>query len=1455
MANTQATLQTAPALDAAADWSTLAVPGQGVDAVVGSAYPTASTGLTMNGTTSATEAFGSLDIANSFAVNLSNPSATAVTFTLGNASAGATTNNNSYSGTAADLLYVASGSTFSILNASNFAIALAESGNFDIAGSATVAANISGGSKTLVKTGAGTLTLSGANTFTGGFNLASGTLNINNSAALGTGTFNINGGTIANSTSGGSASPTNLQTWNANFTLAGTTANVYMLGAATMSGSRTVTVTGSYLMGEEGIISDGGSGYTLTKAGSGYLYLTAANTYSGGTTINAGTIDILSISSIPAGTVTLNGGTLEYYNNFSGVAQFSSSKPITIGSSNGTLDTKYAVTTFEILGAISGTGNNLTISGAGTVSLENYLNSYGSTNVSAGSTLRLETQTAAGTGPIYMANTSTLVLSDYYLSSYYPYVLNAINLSSGTVTINTPNTSGTTWESEGLISGAGQLVKTGVGELYLEDSSSTWSGGTDIVAGTLRAGSNGTLGSSSVAAQLTTIESAGTLLLYLYSGGNPILNVNRQFAFNGTGGQINVNSTDSWTIPGLVTNGATSGSLTKIGAGTLTLSNTSNTYSSGTNLFGGILSVNTLANGGVNSSIGNSANNAIYLNFQGGTLQYTGAAASTDHLFTVGASGGMIDASGTGPLTFTNTGVNISTDTPGGSFTLGNTSSTVTYTAGTDPNVAIGETVSGANISAGTTITAINYGTNSFTISSASTSTASTSNALTFGLAGRTLMLTGSNTAVNTIAGILSDSSAPLTVAKSGAGFWSLTGTNTYSGGTIAAGGILSVSLLANGGVPSNIGLSSNAATGILLQGGTLQYTGPTVSTDHLFTIGAAGGSLDASGTGPVTFTNTGANVSTDSPSGTYTLANSSTSVAYTPTTAPNLAVGETVSGPNISAGTTITAVNYNTATFTLSSAVTATATTTNTLTFGVVGRTLTLTGTNTGNNLIAGVLADSAGGGPLSLSKTGAGTWVLAGSNSYSGSTNISVGTLVAGAADTLSPNSVVNVTGGILDVSAYNNSIASLTVGAGGTLNVGAGSILTVTGAASFGGTLNLIGIPASLPDILMTYASETGTFASTLPAGEMLSYTANALEVVSTSAGPSFLTWNNAGGTGDGMTWDTVMQNWNNGTGVVAYSDTSNGSSGDNVSFTDGTSSSYNVTISGVLHPTSVTFTNSVNNYNLSGANSSSGIAGPGSLTLTGTGTVTLYTNDSYTGGTNVSAGKLVLASSNAFPANTSLTIASGAFVTIANHSTNATYVPIASSLTNSGTIDITNNAMIVHNGSIGTISAQVAAAYSNGTWTGNSAGGVITRSAAASDLSHLTAVGVATGLTSFEGQTVSPSDVLVKYTYYGDADLSGTVDGSDYSRIDNGALLNLTGWYNGDFNYDGVINGSDYTLIDNSYNTQGANIAAEIGGAIATAQIAGGSGVAAVPEPTMLGLLGLGAIGLLGRRKRC
>ncbi len=104
--------------------------------------------------------------------------------------------------------------------------------------------------------------------------------------------------------------------------------------------------------------------------------------------------------------------------------------------------------------------------------------------------------------------------------------------------------------------------------------------------------------------------------------------------------------------------------------------------------------------------------------------------------------------------------------------------------------------------------------------------------------------------------------------------------------------------------------------------------------------------------------------------------------------------------------------------------------------------------------------------------------------------------------------------------------------------------------------------------------------------------------------------------------------------------------------------------------------------------------------------------------------------------------------------------------------------------------------------------------ITSSVAAAYPDQLTAVGVLDntdvevgGKTEFAGETVDPTSVLARYTWWGDANLDGVVDANDYDVIDKMFLFppvpDDMGWWTGDFNYDGVIDANDYDRIDRAF----------------------------------------------------
>jgi autotransporter-associated beta strand protein len=158
---------------------------------------------------------------------------------------------------------------------------------------------VSGGTSTAIdKTGAGTLVLSATNTFTGNVDISAGTLSVASQADLGSGSKSVvmsNGTTFA-VTSNATLAPT------AAFQIAG-------LSSFDIAAGTTSTL--------QGAISDGISSGTLVKTDTGTLVLSGANTFTGGTTVNGGTLQVGAANALPAtGTVNVASGAILNLNGF-----------------------------------------------------------------------------------------------------------------------------------------------------------------------------------------------------------------------------------------------------------------------------------------------------------------------------------------------------------------------------------------------------------------------------------------------------------------------------------------------------------------------------------------------------------------------------------------------------------------------------------------------------------------------------------------------------------------------------------------------------------------------------------------------------------------------------------------------------------------------------------------------------------------------------------------------------------------------------------------------------------------------------------------------------------------------------------------------------------------------------------------------------------------------------------
>ena len=519
----------------------------------------------------------------------------------------------------------------------------------------------------------------------------------------------------------------------------------------------------------------------------------------------------------------------------------------------------------------------------------------------------------------------------------------------------------------------------------------------------------------------------------------------------------NGTAADDLTVAALISG---AGGLTKAGAGTLALSG-ANTYTGATSISAGTLSANTLANGGLASSIGASSNAATNLVLgANATLQYAGGTASTNRNYT-------LTAGQTSTINVTNAAANL---------TLSGAS---TATTGALTKLGAGTlTLSGANLHTGLTSVAggtLAYGASNALATGAVTITGGATfdigaNSDTVGtvtltngtITGTSGMLTGTGATSYAVSnGIISailGGTGGLT--KSTAGTVTLMRANSYTGATTVNGGVLGISSLANGGVASSIGASTNAAGNLVLGGGILRYDGASVATDRNYTLTAGTTSsidvsnvatnLTVSGAGAAT---TGALTKLGAGTLTFTGANANTGT--TTIRAGSLHVGNGGATGNLGTGAV---VNLGTLAF------------------------------NRSNALASANVVSGFG----ELIQQGAGTTTLTGANTYTGATTVNAGTLQLGAANRIADASAVTVAAGAtFNLANFAETVGSIagagniTLGSGTLTSGGNNASTTFSGVVSGTGGISKAGTGTLTLSGANTYGGATSVSAGTLVA----------------------------------------------------------------------------------------------------------------------------------------------------------------------------------------------------------------------------------------------------------------------------------------------------------------------------------------------------------------------------------
>ncbi|VVO51812.1 autotransporter-associated beta strand repeat-containing protein [Pseudomonas fluorescens] len=1054
--------------------------------------------------------------------------------------------------------------------------------------------------------------------------------------------------------------------------------------------------TGNFTIASQ-IVNNGGA-IGFTKAGTGLVTLTNANnTYTGATSVsqgilsvgnitNGGTASGIGASSAASSNLLLEGSTLRYTG-----ATTTSDRGFTIAKSGAilgsTVDVTSAASNLTFNGPVtSADGATFTKTGAGTLRLGNAGNDYtGITTVSGGT---LAVNTLANGGLVSGIGASGNASGNLILNGGTLDYLGGTSSTDRGFTVGTPGAGGsvgaigvsnaaTTLTISGTAVGDDGFRKDGAGTLVLSGNN-TYSGGTSVTAGTLRAGSTQAFGSTS---NNLSVASGATADL---NGFNTSIG-----ALQGPGtvalGSATLTSLAGGSFGGVISG---SGGYTQ-GGGTQTMSGCNNTYTGVTAMNNGGISVDCLANGGQASGIGASTSAASNVLFNNGTLNYTGGSISIDR--------GLTMQSGFGVLFVNNAATTLGiSGAVGGAGTLYKRgpgtlvlSGNNTYTGGTVVDqagilragsaTAFGNGYLNMGNVAGATLDANGFNP-TFTWLQGGGTTGGNIN-----LGAQTLTIsTGNNTAGVAYAGNINGTG---NLVKSGAQVQRMTGcNNSYTGTTTINGGTLAVDCLADGGSNSGTGSSSAAASNLVINNGaTLSYGGAGQSSDRLFTLGAGGGSLDSSGTGALNLTNAGAialagtNVArtltlngtntgnntlsaqldnngtgvsslTKIGTGTWILTNNNSSYTGVTTISggvlgvSKLSDGGTVSGIGAASSAASNLVIGNGSTlrytgagdssnrlFTLAGGVSFIESSgagainlTNTGTIGLsnpnVARTVALGGTNTGNNTVAGVIGNS-GTGITTLAKNGSGTWVLTGNNAYTGNTVINDGNLMIGDGNTSgnlgTGNVIVDSANSTLSMNRNDTVIFAATMSGPGTFaQVGTGTT-TLTANNSIGATT----VSAGTLDV--NGVLNTGTIAisgtSTLNVDGTVQAAGGTTSAITGNAGASTLNVNSGA---------TLRANGDLGDGSDAITVTGTldtgtavlnlGAGNDTLTINDGV-----INGAGIDAGAGTTDSLVINNAL---ASTFGGFSGFELLTKDNAGTLTLTGNQSYSAGTAINGGTL-------------------------------------------------------------------------------------------------------------------------------------------------------------------------------------------------------------------------------------